>query len=49
VLGENVKVVVLKNMKAWMSFFMLRKKKKEGELPKWMNPKPRVRKRNIFC
>jgi len=29
VLGENVEVVVLKNMKAWMSFFMLEKRRKK--------------------
>jgi len=48
VLGENVEVVVLKNTKAWMSFFMFRKKKKEGELPKWMNPNPPREKKEDF-
>jgi len=46
VLGENVREVALKNMEAWMSFFALRKKKKEGELPEWMNPKPPHKKKD---
>jgi len=40
VLGENVEEVVLKNMEAWMSFFALWRKKKEGKLPEWIKPKP---------
>ena len=31
---------------AWKSFFELSKKKKEGELPKWMKPKPPHKKRD---
>ncbi|MFP3222806.1 MAG: transposase [Nitrososphaeria archaeon] len=38
--GVNVQQVTRKNMGAWKSFFELSKKKKEGELPKWMKPKP---------
>jgi len=38
--GVNVQQVTRKNMGAWKSFFELSKEKKEGELPKWMKPKP---------
>jgi len=38
--GANVQQVTRKNASAWKSFFELSKKKKEGELPKWMKPKP---------
>jgi len=38
--GANVEQVTRKNAGAWKSFFKLSKKKKEGELPKWMKPKP---------
>jgi len=38
--GANVQQVTLKNASAWKSFFELSKKKKIGELPKWMKPKP---------
>jgi len=38
--GANVQQVTRKNASAWKSFFELSKKKKIGELPKWMKPKP---------
>jgi len=44
--GANVEQVTRKNMGAWKSFFTLSKKKKEGELPKWMKPKPPHRKKD---
>jgi len=44
--GANVTQVTRKNMGAWKSFFKLSKKKKEGELPKWMKPKPPHKKRD---
>ena len=44
--GTNVQQVTRKNMGAWKSFFELSKKKKEGELPKWMKPKPPHKKRD---
>jgi transposase len=44
--GANVQQVTRKNMGAWKSFFELSKKKKEGELPKWMKPKPPHKKRD---
>ena len=43
--GANVAQVTRKNVSAWKSFFELSKKKKEGELPKWMKPKPPHKKR----
>ncbi|NAY82486.1 MAG: transposase [Thaumarchaeota archaeon] len=47
--GANVQQVTRKNMGAWKSFFELSKKKKEGELPKWMKPKPPHKKKdNLF-
>jgi len=47
--GANVQQVTRKNMGAWKSFFKLSKKKKEGELPKWMKPKPPHKKKdNLF-
>jgi len=44
--GANVQQVTRKNMRAWKSFFELNKKKKEGELPKWLKPKPPHKKRD---
>jgi transposase len=44
--GANVAQVTRKNASAWKSFFELSKKKKEGELPKWMKPKPPHKKRD---
>ena len=44
--GANVAQVTRKNASAWKSFFKLSKKKKEGELPKWMKPKPPHKKRD---
>jgi len=44
--GANVEQVTRKNMGAWKSFFTLSKKKKEGELPKWMKPKPPHKKKD---
>jgi len=44
--GANVEQVTRKNMGAWKSFFKLSKKKKEGELPKWMKPKPPHKKKD---
>ncbi len=44
--GANVQQVTRKNASAWKSFFELSKKKKEGELPKWMKPKPPHKKRD---
>jgi len=44
--GANVEQVARKNASAWKSFFELSKKKKEGELPKWMKPKPPHKKRD---
>jgi len=44
--GANVQQVTRKNMGAWKSFFELSKKKKEGELSKWMKPKPPHKKRD---
>ncbi|MFP3130324.1 MAG: transposase [Nitrososphaeria archaeon] len=44
--GANVQQVTRKNMGAWKSFFELSKKKKEGELPKWMKPKPPHKKKD---
>jgi len=46
--GTNVQQVTRKNMGAWKSFFELSKKKKEGELPKWMKPKPPHKKRDYL-
>ncbi|MFP3290366.1 MAG: transposase [Nitrososphaeria archaeon] len=42
----NVQQVTRKNTFAWKSFFELSKKKKEGELPKWMKPKPPHKKKD---
>jgi len=44
--GANVEQITRKNMGAWKSFFTLSKMKKEGELPKWMKPKPPHKKRD---
>ena len=44
--GANVQQVTRKNASAWKSFFELSKKKKEGELPKWMKPKPPHKKKD---
>jgi len=44
--GANVQQVARKNAFAWKSFFTLSKKKKEGELPKWMKPKPPHKKKD---
>jgi len=44
--GANVEQVTQKNMGAWKSFFTLSKKKKEGELPNWMKPKPPHKKKD---
>jgi len=44
--GANVQQVTRKNMGAWKSFFELSKMKKEGELPKWMKPKPPHKKKD---
>jgi len=44
--GANVEQVTRKNASAWKSFFELSKKKKEGELPKWMKPKPPHKKKD---
>ena len=45
--GANVEQVTRKNMGAWKSFFQA--KQKEGELPKWMKPKPPHKKKdNLF-
>jgi transposase len=46
--GANVQQVTRKNASAWKSFFELSKKKKEGELPKWMKPKPPHKKRDVL-
>jgi len=47
--GANVQQVTRKNASAWKSFFELSKKKKEGELPKWIKPKPPHKKKdNLF-
>ncbi|MFP3166758.1 MAG: hypothetical protein RXR36_05715 [Nitrososphaeria archaeon] len=44
--GANVEQITRKNASAWKSFFTLSKKKKEGELPKWMKPKPPHKKKD---
>jgi transposase len=44
--GANVQQVTRKNASAWKSFFELNKKKKGGELPKWIKPKPPHKKRD---
>jgi len=44
--GANVEQVTRNNASAWKSFFTLSKKKKEGELPKWMKPKPPHKKKD---
>ena len=44
--GANVEQVTRKNASAWKSFFELSKKKKKGELPKWMKPKPPYKKKD---
>jgi len=44
--GANVAQVTRKNASAWKSFFELSKKKKEGELPKRMKPKPPHKKKD---
>ena len=46
--GANVQQVTRKNASAWKSFFELSKKKKEGELPKWMKPKPPHKKKDYL-
>ena len=44
----NFQQVTRKNASVWKSFFELSKKKKEGELPKWIKPKPPHKKRDDF-
>ncbi len=38
--GSTVQTLARKNAEAWRSFFILLKKKKNGELPEWFKPKP---------
>jgi putative transposase len=40
VLKVNARQVARKNAEAWRSFFSLIKEKKEGNLPKWLKPRP---------
>ncbi len=38
--GSTIQTLARKNAESWRSFFSLNKKKKSGELPEWLNPKP---------
>ncbi|ACS90930.1 MULTISPECIES: RNA-guided endonuclease TnpB family protein [Thermococcus] len=38
--GSTVQQLARKNAEAWRSFFTLIKKKKKGELPSWLKPRP---------
>ncbi len=38
--GSTVQQLARKNAESWRSFFTLSGKKKSGELPQWMKPKP---------
>ncbi|KUJ98542.1 MAG: Transposase ISTsi3 [Thermococcales archaeon 44_46] len=38
--GSTVQQLARKNAGAWRSFFALSKKKKSGNLPQWMKPRP---------
>ncbi len=38
--SATVQQICRKNTEAWRSFFSLARKKKSGELPKWLKPKP---------
>ncbi|WP_461864593.1 RNA-guided endonuclease InsQ/TnpB family protein, partial [Thermococcus sp.] len=38
--SATVQTIARKNAEAWKSFFSLLKTKRNGELPKWMKPKP---------
>ncbi|AHF81394.1 transposase ISTsi3 [Thermococcus paralvinellae] len=38
--SATVQQICRKNAESWKSFFTLIKKKKQGELPKWLKPKP---------
>ena len=44
----NFQQVTRKNASVWKCFFELSKKKKEGELPNWMKPKPPHKKKDDF-
>jgi len=38
--GSTVQQLARKNAEAWHSFFSLNRKKKKGELPEWLKPRP---------
>jgi len=38
--SATVQQIARKNAEAWRSFFSLLRKKRNGELPSWLKPKP---------